>query len=68
MATSQPAIRIAQRWVHDMDFWATLSLREEENTLGRAKQGLDATTDYSTTASGASCFAPSLEALEAALA
>ncbi len=28
---------IAQRWVHDMDYWATLSLQEEENTFGRTK-------------------------------
>ena len=28
---------IAQRWVHDMDYWATLSLEEEENTFGRTK-------------------------------
>ncbi len=28
---------IAQRWVHDLDFWATLSLEQEENTFGRTK-------------------------------
>ncbi len=28
---------IAQRWVHDMDYWAGLSLEEEENTFGRTK-------------------------------
>ena len=28
---------IAQRWVHDMDYWASLSLDEEENTFGRTK-------------------------------
>ena len=28
---------IAQRWVHDMDYWATLSLEQEENTFGRTK-------------------------------
>lgn len=28
---------IAQRWVHDMDYWASLSLEEEENTFGRTK-------------------------------
>lgn len=135
---------IAQRWVHDMDYWATLSLEEEENTFGRTKpdsvklqtqvptshlshvelregatadestpkrgemvrrstpyafhegtvglyfmgfcktqapmrermeamygtggQALDAITDYSTPASGSFYFAPSVEALEAALA
>ena len=28
---------IAQRWVHDMGYWASLSLEEEENTFGRTK-------------------------------
>ncbi len=28
---------IAQRWVHDMGYWASLSLAEEENTFGRTK-------------------------------
>ena len=28
---------IAQRWVHDMDYWASLSLDEEENVFGRTK-------------------------------
>ena len=28
---------IAQRWVHDLDYWASLSLAEEENTFGRTK-------------------------------
>ena len=28
---------IAQRWVHDMNYWASLSLNEEENVFGRTK-------------------------------
>ena len=28
---------IAQRWVHDMDFWAGLTLQQEEETFGRTK-------------------------------
>ena len=28
---------IAQRWVHNMDYWATLTLEQEENTFGRTK-------------------------------
>ena len=28
---------IAQRWVHDLGYWASLSLEEEENTFGRTK-------------------------------
>ena len=135
---------IAQRWVHDLDYWATLSLEQEENTFGRTKadstrldvqvptshlshvelregatadasapkrgemvrrstpyvfhegtvglyfmgfcktqapmrermdamygingQAPDAITDYSTPASGSYYFAPSVEALDAALA
>lgn len=28
---------IAQRWVHDMDYWASLTLQQEEETFGRTK-------------------------------
>jgi putative iron-dependent peroxidase len=28
---------IAQRWVHDLDYWSGLSLEEQENTFGRTK-------------------------------
>ena len=28
---------IAQRWVHDLEYWSTLTLEQEENTFGRTK-------------------------------
>jgi len=31
------AFCIAQRWVHDLDYWAGLSLEDQENTFGRTK-------------------------------
>lgn len=31
------AFCIAQRWVHDLDYWAGLSLSDQENTFGRTK-------------------------------
>ena len=31
------AFCIAQRWVHDLDYWSTLSLEQEEDTFGRTK-------------------------------